>query len=144
MWQNQCCDKILSNLPFSLLCAFLHISVRGPWKKHTKLWGDFQNCKGKKSKITIASPPPHLNYEPSLTSLYLFVTFPGDEVSVHYDPMIAKLVVWSENRDQALSLLNNSLHQYHVRIVMLLHSYRILNIIYCPYKLMVFSCLIRL
>jgi len=35
-------------------------------------------------------------------------------VSVHYDPLIAKLVVWSENRGQALSLLKESLHQYHV------------------------------
>ena len=42
--------------------------------------------------------------------------FAGDEVSVHYDPMIAKLVVWSENRDQALSLLKESLQQYHVCI----------------------------
>ncbi|RMX59370.1 hypothetical protein pdam_00016371, partial [Pocillopora damicornis] len=38
----------------------------------------------------------------------------GDEVSVHYDPMIAKLVVWSESRDQALSLLKESLQQYHI------------------------------
>ncbi|KAJ7333188.1 hypothetical protein OS493_018364 [Desmophyllum pertusum] len=38
----------------------------------------------------------------------------GDEVSVHYDPMIAKLVVWSENRDQALSLLKESLQQYNI------------------------------
>ncbi|XP_073255198.1 methylcrotonoyl-CoA carboxylase subunit alpha, mitochondrial-like [Porites lutea] len=38
----------------------------------------------------------------------------GDEVSVHYDPMIAKLVVWSENRDSALSLLKESLQQYHI------------------------------
>ena len=35
-------------------------------------------------------------------------------MSVHYDPMIAKLVVWSENRDKALSLLKESLQQYHV------------------------------
>ncbi|XP_078381741.1 methylcrotonoyl-CoA carboxylase subunit alpha, mitochondrial-like isoform X1 [Oculina patagonica] len=38
----------------------------------------------------------------------------GDEVSVHYDPMIAKLVVWSENREQALSLLKESLQQYNI------------------------------
>ncbi|XP_074632954.1 methylcrotonoyl-CoA carboxylase subunit alpha, mitochondrial-like [Acropora palmata] len=38
----------------------------------------------------------------------------GDEVSVHYDPLIAKLVVWSENRGQALSLLKESLQQYHI------------------------------
>ena len=45
--------------------------------------------------------------------------FEGDEVSVHYDPMIAKLVVWSENRDSALSLLKESLQQYHVCTVTL-------------------------
>lgn len=39
----------------------------------------------------------------------------GDEVSVHYDPMIAKLVVWGETRDQALSSLIARLGEYHVR-----------------------------
>ena len=46
--------------------------------------------------------------------------FAGDEVSVHYDPMIAKLVVWSESRDQALSLLKESLQKYHVCISFLI------------------------
>lgn len=39
----------------------------------------------------------------------------GDEVSVHYDPMIAKLVVWGETRNQALSSLVARLRDYHVR-----------------------------
>ncbi|KAH8306160.1 hypothetical protein KR018_002799, partial [Drosophila ironensis] len=38
----------------------------------------------------------------------------GDEVSVHYDPMIAKLVVWGENRSQALNSLIARLGEYHV------------------------------
>lgn len=38
----------------------------------------------------------------------------GDEVSVHYDPMIAKLVVWAEDRQAALRKLRYSLHQYHI------------------------------
>lgn len=38
----------------------------------------------------------------------------GDEVSVHYDPMIAKLVVWSQNREAALKKLKSSLLDYHV------------------------------
>ena len=50
--------------------------------------------------------------------------FAGDEVSVHYDPMIAKLVVWSESRDQALSLLKESLQQYHVCISFLSVLYK--------------------
>lgn len=38
----------------------------------------------------------------------------GDEVSVHYDPMIAKLVVWAETRDGALEKLHNKLSEYHI------------------------------
>ncbi|XP_017057255.1 methylcrotonoyl-CoA carboxylase subunit alpha, mitochondrial [Drosophila ficusphila] len=38
----------------------------------------------------------------------------GDEVSVHYDPMIAKLVVWGENRSQALNSLVARLGEYHI------------------------------
>lgn len=38
----------------------------------------------------------------------------GDEVSVYYDPMIAKLVVWGENRTQALNSLIARLGEYHV------------------------------
>ncbi|XP_053966504.1 methylcrotonoyl-CoA carboxylase subunit alpha, mitochondrial [Anastrepha ludens] len=38
----------------------------------------------------------------------------GDEVSVHYDPMIAKLVVWGENRTQALNSLIARLREYHI------------------------------
>jgi 3-methylcrotonyl-CoA carboxylase alpha subunit len=36
----------------------------------------------------------------------------GDNVSVYYDPMIAKLIVWSETRESALNLLAKSLQQY--------------------------------
>ena len=35
-----------------------------------------------------------------------------DEVSIYYDPMIAKLIVFSQNREQALSLLTKCLKQY--------------------------------
>jgi 3-methylcrotonyl-CoA carboxylase alpha subunit len=38
----------------------------------------------------------------------------GDEVSVYYDPMIAKLIVWDENRDKALARLSKALSEYHV------------------------------
>lgn len=38
----------------------------------------------------------------------------GDEVSVHYDPMIAKLVVWGKSRSQALDSLVSRLLDYHV------------------------------
>uniref|UniRef100_V9KBV4 Methylcrotonoyl-CoA carboxylase 1 (Alpha) n=1 Tax=Callorhinchus milii TaxID=7868 RepID=V9KBV4_CALMI len=38
----------------------------------------------------------------------------GDDVSVHYDPMIAKLVVWGEDRTAALSKLKYCLRQYNI------------------------------
>jgi 3-methylcrotonyl-CoA carboxylase alpha subunit len=31
----------------------------------------------------------------------------GDEVSIHYDPMIGKLIAWGEDRDQAINTLAN-------------------------------------
>lgn len=38
----------------------------------------------------------------------------GDKVSVFYDPMIAKLIVWGEDRDKALKRLVNALGQYYI------------------------------
>lgn len=38
----------------------------------------------------------------------------GDDVLVHYDPMIAKLIVWGANRDIALRGLRKSLDEYHI------------------------------
>ncbi|MCP4342953.1 MAG: acetyl/propionyl/methylcrotonyl-CoA carboxylase subunit alpha [Desulfobulbaceae bacterium] len=38
----------------------------------------------------------------------------GDEVSVYYDPMIAKLIVWDENRDKALRRLTKALAEYRI------------------------------
>ncbi|PID54782.1 MAG: 3-methylcrotonyl-CoA carboxylase [Gammaproteobacteria bacterium] len=38
----------------------------------------------------------------------------GDEISVHYDPMIAKLIVWDENRERALARLARSLTEYRI------------------------------
>lgn len=38
----------------------------------------------------------------------------GDEVSIFYDPMIAKLIVWDENRDKALARLTKALTEYHI------------------------------
>ena len=36
----------------------------------------------------------------------------GDQISVYYDPMIAKLIVWDESRDRALQRLRTALSQY--------------------------------
>jgi 3-methylcrotonyl-CoA carboxylase alpha subunit len=38
----------------------------------------------------------------------------GDEIPPHYDPMIAKLIVWDETRERALARLLQALAQYRV------------------------------
>ncbi len=38
----------------------------------------------------------------------------GDEISMHYDPMIAKLIVWDETRERAMQRLARALVDYRV------------------------------
>ncbi|WP_028302386.1 acetyl/propionyl/methylcrotonyl-CoA carboxylase subunit alpha [Oceanospirillum beijerinckii] len=38
----------------------------------------------------------------------------GDEVSIYYDPMIAKLIVWDENRDRAMQRMSQALAEYRI------------------------------
>jgi len=38
----------------------------------------------------------------------------GDEISVFYDPMIAKLIVWDESRERALQRLASALAEYRI------------------------------
>jgi len=38
----------------------------------------------------------------------------GDEVSIYYDPMIAKLIVWDESRERALGRLAKALSEYRI------------------------------
>lgn len=38
----------------------------------------------------------------------------GDKISVHYDPLISKLIVWASNRVDALNLLFESLTRYQI------------------------------
>ncbi len=49
----------------------------------------------------------------------------GDSVSMYYDPMIAKLIVWDESREKALARLRAALGEYE--IVGLAHNIRFLN-----------------
>ncbi len=53
----------------------------------------------------------------------------GDEVSVHYDPLIAKLVVWSNDRLSALQKFRYSLANYKVsRKILIFSKFQIENI----------------
>ena len=39
----------------------------------------------------------------------------GDKITMHYDPMIAKLIVWDVNRNRALVRLTKALSDYRIR-----------------------------
>jgi acetyl-CoA carboxylase biotin carboxylase subunit len=41
--------------------------------------------------------------------------YEGAEVSIYYDPMIAKLIVWGENRVEAILRMRRALREYEVR-----------------------------
>jgi len=38
----------------------------------------------------------------------------GDEISLHYDPMIAKLCTWSDTREQAIDAMSTALDQFEL------------------------------
>jgi acetyl-CoA carboxylase biotin carboxylase subunit len=41
--------------------------------------------------------------------------YEGADVSIYYDPMIAKLIVWGENREEAIIRMRRALREYQVR-----------------------------
>jgi 3-methylcrotonyl-CoA carboxylase alpha subunit len=70
--------------------------------------GGFLPGAGKLQHLTTPNPNECVRVETGVRQ--------GDEVSVFYDPMIAKLVVYGENRAQALDSLIARLREYHVRL----------------------------
>lgn len=60
-------------------------------------------------RLVHLSPPPetaHVRVDTGVEQ--------GDDISQYYDPMIAKLIVHGENRDQALSRMRTALQRFHV------------------------------
>lgn len=62
---------------------------------------DFLPAIGTIRSLHMPEPGPHVRIDTGVRS--------GDEISMHYDPMIAKLIVWGEDRDQALLRLRQAL-----------------------------------
>ncbi|KAK2155693.1 hypothetical protein LSH36_233g03023 [Paralvinella palmiformis] len=62
-----------------------------------------------------AGPLLHLSTPPPASDVRIETGVrQGDEVSVHYDPMIAKLVVWADDRQSALRKCRAKLRQYNI------------------------------
>lgn len=73
-------------------------------------------------EVRLYAENPQKEFLPSVGKLKLFITpeedvhfrldtgvETGDEITIHYDPMIAKLIVWHEDRDSAIRALNQAL-----------------------------------
>ena len=61
-------------------------------------------------RLTVLQPPlesAHVRVDTGVVE--------GDEVSIYYDPMIAKLIVWDTDRDRALQRLAQALSEYRIR-----------------------------
>ncbi|NVJ60015.1 MAG: acetyl/propionyl/methylcrotonyl-CoA carboxylase subunit alpha [Gammaproteobacteria bacterium] len=67
---------------------------------------DFLPATGMLHHLKTPDPSSHVRIDTGVTE--------GGEVSVHYDPMIAKLIVWDTDRNKALARLRGALHQYQV------------------------------
>jgi len=67
---------------------------------------DFLPATGKLSLLQTPETNKHVRIDTGVRQ--------GDEVSVYYDPMIAKLIVWDESRDKALKRLSKALSEYRI------------------------------
>ena len=82
--------------------------------------------RGHSIEVRICAEDPAENFRPApgrIASLRLpdgpwvrvdGAMYPGYEVPVHYDPMLAKLIVWGETRDVAIGRMKRALHELTV------------------------------
>ncbi|UNU74037.1 acetyl/propionyl/methylcrotonyl-CoA carboxylase subunit alpha [Moraxella nasovis] len=84
-------------------------------------------CQGHALEARIYAEIPEAGYMPA-TGVIRHLTYPkqndcirvdsgvvlGDEITTYYDPMIAKLIVWGQHRDEAIDRLRYALNQTHV------------------------------
>jgi 3-methylcrotonyl-CoA carboxylase alpha subunit len=67
---------------------------------------DFLPAAGRIQRLRAPQVSPHVRVDTGVRE--------GDEIGVHYDPMIAKLVVWDADRDAALRRLRAALAEYQI------------------------------
>jgi 3-methylcrotonyl-CoA carboxylase alpha subunit len=67
---------------------------------------DYRPSTGKLLHLRQPEPGPHVRVDTGVRQ--------GDAITVHYDPMIAKLIVWGETRGEAVRRLRGALAEYEV------------------------------
>jgi 3-methylcrotonyl-CoA carboxylase alpha subunit len=69
-------------------------------------WNSFLPTSGKLSHLSMPKTTERVRIDSGVRQ--------GDEISVFYDPLIAKLIVWGKDRDEALNGMHSALCQVHV------------------------------
>ncbi len=95
--------------------------------KSLPLTQDELKIKGHAIEVRVYAENPDNNFYPDtgkITALYEPITHAkvridsgienGSDVSVYYDPMLAKLIIWGEDRQQAIIQLENALSNYYI------------------------------
>jgi 3-methylcrotonyl-CoA carboxylase alpha subunit len=67
---------------------------------------DFMPATGRLTHLHQPAPGPHVRVDTGVRQ--------GDAITVHYDPMIAKLIVWDATREAAVRRLRQALSEYEV------------------------------
>ena len=87
------------------------VGING-WSMESRIYAEspFRNFLPSTGRLVKYLPPPE---GPSVRVDTGVVE--GSEISMFYDPMIAKLVTWGESRDAAITAMQHALNQYYIR-----------------------------
>ncbi|PWC74244.1 acetyl/propionyl/methylcrotonyl-CoA carboxylase subunit alpha [Azospirillum sp. TSH64] len=82
------------------------------WAVEARVYAEdpFRNFLPSTGRLTHYRPPaagPHVRVDTGV--------FEGGEISMYYDPMIAKLCSWGQTRDEAIAEMREALDQYYIR-----------------------------
>ncbi len=89
---------------------------------------DDVRLQGSAIEARIYAEDPFRNFLPSVGRLVRYLppaesdvvrvdtgVYEGGEVSIHYDPMIAKLITYGDDRDQAIGRIRDALNEFYIR-----------------------------
>ncbi len=82
------------------------------WAMETRVYAEdpFRNFLPSIGRLVRYQPPPESDNVRVDTGVY-----EGGEISMYYDPMIAKLITYGEDRDEAIAHMRQALDEYYIR-----------------------------
>jgi urea carboxylase len=123
---EHCVTEMVSNIDLVEWMVCLAAGDSSFLEKYLEKYLDnsYSQPQGHSIEARIYAEDANKNFQPS-SGLLTFVKFPesircdswietGTEVSPFYDPLLAKLIVWGRNRDEAIALLHSSLKESEI------------------------------